>query len=222
MYYDMQLLDFSTRCKGLTTKRCCYILQASTQEKLKGSRTEQVKRIRWLRYYKKHLQAEERRKDQEGGDTDSEEETEKLLELEEALRLHDPLWQAGGGGSGGGGDGPPPTSKEAYQLHVATERLRAVEALFQPQMLGCGQAGLAETVQYVLNGYDAETAQRLAEKQTFRSFRRNYFNYNAAVGGNHLEIVLLMLLSDNDTMQFSQRLTKAEAKRAAIFVFNFA
>ncbi|RZF47682.1 hypothetical protein LSTR_LSTR005699 [Laodelphax striatellus] len=99
----------------------------------------------------------------EGGDTDSEEETEKLLELEEALRLHDPLWQAGGGSGGGGGDGPPPTSKEAYQLHVATERLRAVEALFQPQMLGCGQAGLAETVQYVLNGYDAETAQRLAD-----------------------------------------------------------
>ncbi|XP_039283759.1 actin-related protein 5 isoform X1 [Nilaparvata lugens] len=92
----------------------------------------------------------------EGGDSDSEEETEKLLELEEALRLHDPQWGRGQSGTAEGGVG------EAHQLHVGIERLRATECLFQPHLVGCAQAGLAELIEFVLNRYDTETQARLA------------------------------------------------------------
>lgn len=95
---------------------------------------------------------------QEGGDTDSDEESEKLLELEEMLRCHDPMF----GESGGGGAGVTPG--EAHQLHVGVERLRAPELLFQPSMVGCSQAGLAETIQFVLNAYDKQTAATLVDK----------------------------------------------------------
>lgn len=89
---------------------------------------------------------------QEGGDTDSDEEAEKLLELEEVLRTHDPLFSGGNSGEAAVAPG------EAHQLHVGIERLRAPELLFQPSMMGSCQAGIAETIQYVLQAYDEPTA----------------------------------------------------------------
>ncbi|XP_054269700.1 actin-related protein 5 [Macrosteles quadrilineatus] len=87
----------------------------------------------------------------EGGDSDSDEETERLMEVEDMLRCHDPMF---------GGD-QTTTPGEAHQLHVGVERLRAPEILFQPSMIGCHQAGLAEVIQYVLQGYDEQTAAEL-------------------------------------------------------------
>ncbi|XP_075238261.1 actin-related protein 5 isoform X2 [Lycorma delicatula] len=86
----------------------------------------------------------------EGGDSDSDEEAEKLLELEEVLRQHDPAWVSGGEVAS--------TPREAHQLHVGVELIRAPELLFQPSMIGSPQAGLAETIEYVLHGYDESTA----------------------------------------------------------------
>lgn len=92
---------------------------------------------------------------QEGGDTDSDEESEKLLELEEMLRSHDPLFI---------GNTDQSTPGEAHQLHVGVERLRVTELLFQPSMIGSHQAGLAETINFVLNGYDELTAAALVNR----------------------------------------------------------
>uniref|UniRef100_A0A1B6J461 Uncharacterized protein n=5 Tax=Homalodisca TaxID=139475 RepID=A0A1B6J461_9HEMI len=89
----------------------------------------------------------------EGGDTDSDEETEKLLELEEILRCHDPMFE--------GNNDQSATPGEAHQLHVGVERVRAAEVLFQPSMIGSHQAGLAETIQFVLKCYDEPTANAL-------------------------------------------------------------
>lgn len=92
---------------------------------------------------------------QEGGDTDSDEETEKLMELEEMLRSHDPLFI---------GNADQSTPGEAHQLHVGVERLRVTEVLFQPSMIGSHQAGLAETINFVLNGYDELTSAALVSR----------------------------------------------------------
>jgi len=42
---------------------------------------------------------------------------------------------------------------EAHQLHVGVERFRAPELIFQPSMSGLTDAGLAETIGWVLKGY---------------------------------------------------------------------
>lgn len=94
---------------------------------------------------------------QEGGDTDSDEETERLLELEDALRTHDPLFVGSNGGEAVTAPG------EAHQLHVGVERLRAPELLFQPSMIGSSQAGLAETIEYVLKSYPESIAMSIVK-----------------------------------------------------------
>ncbi len=93
---------------------------------------------------------------QEGGDTDSEEEQEKILELEELLKYYDPLF------AGSASLNEPINTKEAYQLHLGLERMRAPEVLFQPSMIGSSQAGIAETLEFVLKGYPEHTANILA------------------------------------------------------------
>lgn len=45
---------------------------------------------------------------------------------------------------------------ESHQLHVATERIRAPEVLFQPSLVGSHEAGLAETLEFVLKRFSAE------------------------------------------------------------------
>lgn len=89
----------------------------------------------------------------EGGDSDSEEET-KLLELEEVLRQHDPEFEDTSAGNAA-------TTAETHQLHVGVERLRAPEILFQPSMIGSGEAGLAETIEFMLRSFSPEVQSAL-------------------------------------------------------------
>ncbi|KAL1139299.1 hypothetical protein AAG570_006285 [Ranatra chinensis] len=92
-----------------------------------------------------------------GGDSDSEGEAEKLMELEQVLRAHDPGFSANGEANSGAEE-----AGEAHRLHVGVERIRAPEVLFQPSLIGSHQAGLADTIDYVLKSYDADTASILA------------------------------------------------------------
>ncbi|XP_047992395.1 actin-related protein 5 [Leguminivora glycinivorella] len=79
-------------------------------------------------------------------DSDSEADGERLLELEETLREHE----------------PPPPSDQRHQLHLAIEPFRAPELMFQPSMLGNLEAGLAETLEYVFKHFSAEDQLLLA------------------------------------------------------------
>lgn len=87
----------------------------------------------------------------EGGDSDSEAENEKLLELDELIRTHDPLDSE---------DSLLPG--EAHQLHIGIERYRAPELIFKPHMIGSGEAGLSMVIEYVLSLFDAEDQLKLA------------------------------------------------------------
>lgn len=82
----------------------------------------------------------------EGGDSDSELENEKLLEFDEILRQHEPNFETGNTKEPG----------EAHQLHIGIERFRAPELLFQPSMIGSIEAGLTETIGYVLSLFKPE------------------------------------------------------------------
>ena len=53
-------------------------------------------------------------------------------------------------------------SPEWYQIHLATERLRVPEIYFQPSIIGCDQAGISETLDFILKKYDEETSTNLA------------------------------------------------------------
>ncbi|XP_063386419.1 actin-related protein 5 [Cydia fagiglandana] len=79
-------------------------------------------------------------------DSDSEADGERLLELEEALREHE----------------PPPPSDQRHQLHLAIEPFRAPELMFQPSMMGNLEAGLAETLEYVFKHFSAKDQLLLA------------------------------------------------------------
>lgn len=48
-------------------------------------------------------------------------------------------------------------------MHFSVEAVRATEILFQPSMIGVGEAGLAETIDYVLKLFAAEDQQRLVD-----------------------------------------------------------
>ncbi|XP_011506105.1 PREDICTED: actin-related protein 5 isoform X2 [Ceratosolen solmsi marchali] len=91
----------------------------------------------------------------EGGDSDSELEQEKLVELEEVLRHHDPEFE------GPGTSTVQMVPGETHQLHVGVERLRAPELLFQPSMIGLIEAGIAETIEFILKRYTPEQQTRL-------------------------------------------------------------
>nr|CAD7430709.1 unnamed protein product [Timema monikensis] len=122
----------------------------------------------------------------ECGDSDSDEE-QKLLELEEVLRRHDPEFE----GSALGRASSSADTAETYQLHVGIERIRTPEILFQPSMVqivmnkpvgspkaglaetieikfdmscsqvGSPEAGLAETIEFVLKGYSVDVQSLL-------------------------------------------------------------
>ena len=95
------------------------------------------------------------RKDQ--GDSDSEEEQEKLAEYEAVLREHDPNFDSSEDKDEISRDSP-----EWYQIHLATERLRVPEIYFQPSIIGCDQAGISETLDFILKKYDEEISTNLA------------------------------------------------------------
>lgn len=87
-----------------------------------------------------------------GGDSDSEAENEKLLELEDIIRSYEPTEMDETTNPG-----------ETHQLHVGIERFRAPELLFKPYMLGSSEAGLSEVIGYVLSLFDNEHQLKLAE-----------------------------------------------------------
>lgn len=86
-----------------------------------------------------------------GGDSDSETENEKLLELEEIIKNYEPL-----------DEDETMTPGEMHQLHVGIERYRAAELLFKPYMLGSSEAGLTETIGYVLSLFKPAEQDKLA------------------------------------------------------------
>ncbi|GJQ83179.1 Arp5 [Trypoxylus dichotomus] len=87
----------------------------------------------------------------DGADSDSEAENEKLLELEEIIRTHEPGEEDETFGPG-----------EAHQLHIGVERYRAPELIFKPYMIGSCEAGLSEVIGYVLSLFSDEDQLRLA------------------------------------------------------------
>ncbi|XP_014206962.1 actin-related protein 5 [Copidosoma floridanum] len=91
----------------------------------------------------------------EGGDSDSEAEQERLVELENVLRQHDPEFENAGNQSVQMAPG------EMHQLHIGTEQLRTPEVIFQPYMIGVKQGGLAGTIEHVLKQYTPEEQNRL-------------------------------------------------------------
>ncbi|XP_038605969.1 actin-related protein 5 [Tachyglossus aculeatus] len=52
---------------------------------------------------------------------------------------------------------------EYHQLFLGTERIRAPEIIFQPSLIGEEQAGLAETIQYVLDRFPKEVQETLVQ-----------------------------------------------------------
>lgn len=50
---------------------------------------------------------------------------------------------------------------ETHQLHVGLERIRATEVLFQPSMIGLVEAGIPETIDFVLKLYTAQVQSQL-------------------------------------------------------------
>ncbi|XP_005990468.1 actin-related protein 5 [Latimeria chalumnae] len=52
---------------------------------------------------------------------------------------------------------------EYHQLFLGTERLRVTEILFQPSLIGEEQAGIAETIQYMLDRYSKEQQAKLVQ-----------------------------------------------------------
>eukprot|EP00095_Tigriopus_kingsejongensis_P010207 snap_masked-scaffold704_size109063-processed-gene-0.8 protein:Tk10207 transcript:snap_masked-scaffold704_size109063-processed-gene-0.8-mRNA-1 annotation:"actin-related protein 5" len=91
----------------------------------------------------------------DAGESDSEEEQDKLLEYETILKENDPSFVAEGE------DEVSHDSKEWYQLHIATERIRIPEILFQPSIVGHDQAGISETIQFVLRSFPESLQQDL-------------------------------------------------------------
>ncbi|XP_047627059.1 actin-related protein 5 isoform X2 [Phacochoerus africanus] len=50
-----------------------------------------------------------------------------------------------------------------HQLFVGTERIRAPEIIFQPSLIGEEQAGIAETLQYILDRYPKDVQELLVQ-----------------------------------------------------------
>lgn len=80
--------------------------------------------------------------------------------MEEVLRRHDPEFE-GSGSSTTANSTSSGTTAETHQLHVGIERIRVPELLFQPSMIGSGEAGLAETIEFVLRGYPSDVQNAL-------------------------------------------------------------
>lgn len=50
-----------------------------------------------------------------------------------------------------------------HQLHLGVESIRAPELLFQPAMIGSSEAGIIETINYVLKQFSTEEQQTLSQ-----------------------------------------------------------
>ncbi|KAH8291906.1 hypothetical protein KR054_002043 [Drosophila jambulina] len=90
-------------------------------------------------------------------DSDSDADNEQLLELEKILNHYDANFDDGSSNV------QAQSAAENYQLHFGVEDIRVPEILFQPSMIGCSEAGLAELIAFVLKLFPAEEQQRLVD-----------------------------------------------------------
>ncbi|ELT93653.1 hypothetical protein CAPTEDRAFT_223173 [Capitella teleta] len=94
----------------------------------------------------------------DAGDSDSEAEQDKLDELETMLKEYDDEFKHPND-QGDGFD-----VAEYYRVHVGTEQIRVPEVLFQPSMIGMDQAGIAETISFVLKKFTAEEQTAMTQR----------------------------------------------------------
>ncbi|XP_037732419.1 actin-related protein 5 [Drosophila subpulchrella] len=90
-------------------------------------------------------------------DSDSDADNEQLLEFEKILNHYDANFDDGNSNA------QAQSAAENYQLHFGVEDIRVPEILFQPSMIGCSEAGLAELIAFVLKLFPAGEQQRLVE-----------------------------------------------------------
>ncbi|KAL7642190.1 UNVERIFIED_CONTAM: hypothetical protein RMT77_006751 [Armadillidium vulgare] len=90
----------------------------------------------------------------DSGGSDSEEDDEKLQELETILKHHSPEFL-------GETTTKPISIAENYQLLLSIEKIRIGELLFQPSMYGIEQGGISSCLEYVLNLHSEEEQSRL-------------------------------------------------------------
>lgn len=91
-------------------------------------------------------------------DSDSDAENEQMLEYEKILQHYD-----AGFDDANNAAMQALIAAENYQLHFGVEAIRVPEILFQPSMIGCTEAGLAELIAFVLKLFTAEQQQRLVD-----------------------------------------------------------
>merc|ERR1719189_929972 len=90
------------------------------------------------------------------GDSDSEEEQNLLIEYDSILKENGSNVDGEDNGSEIARDSP-----EWHQLHLATEQIRISEILFQPSIIGHEQAGISETVEFILKKFSPDVQQKL-------------------------------------------------------------
>ncbi|KAL5012354.1 hypothetical protein ScPMuIL_010905 [Solemya velum] len=118
----------------------------------------------------------------ENADSDSEAEEEKIEELESKLRDHDPEFQKEEF------EVEVFDIAEYYRLHLAVERIRVPELLFQPSMIGLEQAGIMETMDYILKKYSAEDQNRLVQHVFLTGGNAMFKNFKQRVEHELLEM----------------------------------
>ncbi|KAH8343660.1 hypothetical protein KR059_003331 [Drosophila kikkawai] len=90
-------------------------------------------------------------------DSDSDADNDQLLEFEKILNHYDANFDDGSVNV------QAQSAAENYQLHFGVEDIRVPEILFQPSMIGCSEAGLAELIAFVLKLFPAEEQQRMVD-----------------------------------------------------------
>ncbi|KAH8265199.1 hypothetical protein KR038_000293 [Drosophila bunnanda] len=90
-------------------------------------------------------------------DSDSDADNEQLLEFEKILNHYDANFDDGSSNV------QAQSAAENYQLHFGVEDIRVPEILFQPSMIGCSEAGLAELIAFVLKLFPADEQQRMVD-----------------------------------------------------------
>jgi len=82
-----------------------------------------------------------------------------LNELEDILREHDPIFIK----ECEDARNVPFDIAEYYQVHIGVERARVPELFFQPSIMGIDQAGICETLEFILSKYSPEEQNLLVQ-----------------------------------------------------------
>ncbi|XP_053099437.1 actin-related protein 5 [Hemicordylus capensis] len=77
---------------------------------------------------------------------------------------------------------------EYHQLFLGTERIRVPEVIFQPSLIGEEQAGLGETMQFVLERYSKEQQEKLVQNVFLTGGNMMYPGMKARIQKELLEI----------------------------------